>query len=80
MEQLLSCIWTINRNKLQNSNQIFECQPRPDNPVDPALYYFRVSLAFETASTVYGWLNRTVCIGSAMRVANAVLYDAYAVE
>jgi hypothetical protein len=47
--------------------------------VDPALYYFRVQMLFETASTTYGWLNRTVAIGSAMRTADAVVYDAYRV-
>lgn len=49
-------------------------------PVDPALYYFRISLVFETASPRYGWLNRTLAIGSAMRLGQAVVYDAYAVE
>lgn len=48
--------------------------------VDPAAYYFRVTLQFETASQTFGWLNRTVAIGSAMRRARAVVYDAYAVR
>jgi hypothetical protein len=48
--------------------------------VDPAAYYFRVTLQFETASATYGWLNRTVAIGAAMRCARAVVYDAYAVR
>jgi hypothetical protein len=47
--------------------------------VDPALYYFRVQMLFETASTTYGWLNRTVAVGSALRTADAVVYDAYRV-
>jgi Protein of unknown function (DUF3237) len=47
--------------------------------VDPSLYYFRVSMAFETASTTYGWLNRTLAIGSALRLTDAVVYDAYQV-
>ncbi len=34
---------------------------------DPALYYFRVQMAFETASTTSGWLNRSVAVGSALR-------------
>lgn len=49
-------------------------------PVDPALYYFRISLTFETASVAYAWLNRTLFIGAAMRLGQAVVYDAYAVE
>ncbi len=47
--------------------------------VDPHLYYFRVSMAFETASPDYAWLNRTLAIGSALRLADAVVYDAYEV-
>jgi len=47
--------------------------------VDPALYYFRVQMMFETGSQVYGWLNRTVAIGSALRTSDAVVYDAYRV-
>jgi hypothetical protein len=47
--------------------------------VDPALYYFRVQMLFETASTTYDWLNRTVAVGSALRTADAVVYDAYRV-
>jgi len=48
--------------------------------VDPARYYFRVTMQFETASTRFGWLNHTIGLGSAMRRANAVVYDAYAVR
>ena len=51
---------------------------RRGEAVDPALYYFRVTLHFETASSVYGWLNRTVAVGSAIRHAGEVVYDAYA--
>jgi hypothetical protein len=47
--------------------------------VDPSLYYFRVSMAFETASTDFAWLNRTLAVGSALRRADAVVYDAYQV-
>jgi Protein of unknown function (DUF3237) len=47
--------------------------------VDPTLYYFRVQMLFETASDTYAWLNRTVAIGSALRTADAVVYDAYRV-
>ena len=48
--------------------------------VDPALYYFRVTLQFETASRAFGWLNHTIALGSAIRQASAVVYDAYAVR
>ena len=45
--------------------------------VDPAQYYFRMQMTFETASATYGWLNRSIVVGSAMRLAKAVVYDAY---
>ena len=47
--------------------------------VDPADYYFRIHLTFETASTAHGWLNRAVAVGSALRRPDAVVYDAYLV-
>ena len=48
--------------------------------VDPAKYYFRVYLQFETSSSSYGWLNRTLAVGYAMRLGKAVVYDAYAIR
>ena len=48
--------------------------------VDPARYYFRVTLHFETASPRYGWLNHTLGVGSTIRRADAVVYDAYALR
>jgi hypothetical protein len=49
-------------------------------PVDPHGYFFRVYMTFETASDKYRWLNRAMAIGSAMRLANAVIYDAYLIN
>lgn len=46
-------------------------------PVDPDLYYFRVAMTFETASQRYCWLNSAIAVGSALRLADAVVYDAY---
>jgi len=45
--------------------------------VDPASYYFRLVLRFETSDERYAWLNRTIGIASGMRTADAVAYDAY---
>jgi Protein of unknown function (DUF3237) len=45
--------------------------------VDPGLYYFRVQMTFETASTTHRWLTTSVAVGSALRLADAVVYDAY---
>ena len=46
-------------------------------PVDPGKYYFRLYMNFETASKKYDWLNRAMGVGYAMRLGNAVVYDAY---
>lgn len=46
-------------------------------PVDPAEYYFRVSVQYETAAGDYAWLNRIVAVASAIRLASEVIYDAY---
>ena len=48
--------------------------------VDPKQYYFKITMQFETSSEKYSWLNRTVAIGSAMRLGKEVIYDAYLVK
>jgi len=45
--------------------------------VDANLYYFRLYMTFETAAPKYAWLNRAMAIAIAMRLGNAVVYDAY---
>ena len=47
-------------------------------PVDPAEYYFRVFIQYETGAAAYAWLNRIVAVASAVRLADQVIYDAYA--
>ncbi len=48
--------------------------------VDPDQYYFRIHLSFETAADNYKWLNNTIAIGSATRLPQVVVYDAYAIR
>jgi len=48
--------------------------------VDPRAYYFRVAIRYETSSAEHAWLNRIVAVGSAVRLADEVVYDAYAVR
>jgi hypothetical protein len=45
--------------------------------VDGNLYYFRLYMSFETSALQYAWLNRAMAIAFAMRLGNAVVYDAY---
>jgi 5-methylphenazine-1-carboxylate 1-monooxygenase len=48
--------------------------------VDPAEYYFRVSIQYETSAPEYAWLNWIVAVASALRLADQVIYDAYVVR
>jgi Protein of unknown function (DUF3237) len=50
---------------------------RRGEPVDPTTYYFRVAIRYETAAPAHRWLNRIVAVGSAVRLAEQVVYDAY---
>jgi hypothetical protein len=48
--------------------------------VDPASYYFRTRPEFETGAPLYAWLNDLLAVCSAVRAANAVTLDFYAVR
>jgi hypothetical protein len=47
--------------------------------VDPALYYFRISPRFETASEQYDWMNRITAVGLGYRTAEGVTYSVFEV-
>jgi hypothetical protein len=47
--------------------------------VDPALYYFRTVMRFETAHPSTAWLNRILAIARGQRQKNAVVLDVYEV-
>jgi hypothetical protein len=47
--------------------------------VDPALYYFRTSIAFETAAPQYAWLNRIIAIGTGSRPPEGPVYHVFEV-
>jgi hypothetical protein len=48
-------------------------------PVDPASYYFRTSVAFETAAQKYDWLNRVIAVGTGSRLPDGPVYDVFEV-
>lgn len=50
-----------------------------EEPVDPALYYFRTVMRFETAAPDLAWLNRILALARGAREANAVKLDVYEV-
>lgn len=57
---------------------VLERLARGDN-VDPALYYFRTVMRFETADPAVNWLNRILALARGQRKANAVRLDVYEV-
>jgi hypothetical protein len=48
--------------------------------VDPALYYFRTAMRFETSEPSLDWLNRILAVARGEREALAVKLDVYEVE
>jgi len=47
--------------------------------VDPAEYYFRTAVAFETAAPKYDWLNRVIAIGTGSRPPEGPVYEIFEV-
>ena len=47
--------------------------------VDPALYYFRTLMRFETGAPGLAWMNRILAIAHGARLPNAVKLDVYEV-
>ena len=58
---------------------VIERLARGDN-VDPALYYFRTVMRFETGDPSTDWLNRIIAVARGQRLARAVRLDVYEVE
>jgi hypothetical protein len=50
-----------------------------DETVDPARYYFRAVMKFETADPAAAWLNRILALASGSRENRAVRLDVYEV-
>jgi hypothetical protein len=47
--------------------------------VDPALYYFRTAMRFETSDPALAWLNRIIAIGRGAREPRAVRLEVFEV-
>lgn len=59
--------------------EVMERLARGDN-VDPAHYYFRTVMRFETSNPKVDWLNRILALARGQREARAVRLDVYEVE
>ena len=47
--------------------------------VDPAEYYFRIAIRFETGAADLAWMNRVIAVGVGQRPPSGPTYDVYAV-
>lgn len=47
--------------------------------VDPAEYYFRTAVRFETGAADLAWLNRLIAVGVGQRPPTGPVYDIYAI-
>jgi hypothetical protein len=47
--------------------------------VDPALYYFRTVMRFETAAPALGWLNKVLALARGERRARSVRLEVFEV-
>jgi hypothetical protein len=59
--------------------EVMERLARGDN-VDPAHYYFRTVMRFETSDPKVDWLNRILALARGQREARAVRLDVYEVK
>jgi Protein of unknown function (DUF3237) len=59
--------------------EVIERLARGDK-VDPALYYFRTVMRFETGDAKLDWLNRILALARGQREAHSVRLDVYEVE
>jgi hypothetical protein len=48
--------------------------PAKRHLVDPAHYYFRTAVLFETGAEPYAWLNDVVCVGSGHLIDGGIAY------
>jgi len=58
--------------------EVIEKLARGDN-VDPALYYFRTVMRFETGDKGLDWMNRIIAVSHGQRLARAVRLHVYEV-
>lgn len=67
----------VNSNGLRHGPPEVMARLARGEAVDPALYYFRTVLRFETGSAALDWLNRTIAVASGVRTQNLVELEAF---
>lgn len=75
-EQAGGLIRVVSQGYRHGSSEVLAALARGED-VDPAKYFFRTIMRFETGATYLEWLNRTIAVATAERKARQVLLSAY---
>ena len=75
-EQAGGIIRVVSQGYRHGSPEVLAALARGED-VDPATYFFRTIMRFETGAPYLEWLNKTIAVATAERKARKVLLSAY---
>jgi hypothetical protein len=75
-EEAGAVVRVVSQGYRHGSSEVLAALARGE-PVDPAQYFFRTIMRFETGAPGLEWLNRTIAVATARRQARQVLLTAY---
>ena len=75
-EQAGGVVRVLSQDYRHGPAEVLEALGRGED-VDPAKYFFRTIMRFETGAPYLEWLNRTIAVATAKREARRVLLSAY---
>jgi len=75
-EQAGGLIRVVSQGYRHGSSDVLAALARGED-VDPAKYFFRTIMRFETGAPYLEWLNKTIAVATAERKARQVLLSAY---
>jgi Protein of unknown function (DUF3237) len=75
-EQAGGVVRVLSQGYRHGPAEVLEALGRGED-VDPAKYFFRTIMRFETGAPYLEWLNRTIAVATAKREAQRVLLSAY---
>jgi Protein of unknown function (DUF3237) len=75
-EQAGGVVRVLSQGYRHGPAEVLEALGRGED-VDPAKYFFRTIMRFETGAPYLEWLNRTIAVATAKREARRVLLSAY---
>lgn len=75
-EQAGGLVRVLSQGYRHGSSEVLAALARGED-VDPATYFFRTIIRFETGAPYLEWLNKTIAVATAERKARQVLLSAY---